>query len=578
MLINVLMLGYNFSVIEEDILYYENFDVNSIITPVNADHLETELKAVAYDRKKTSFLVNGFKTGFILNYRGRKTNILQTSPNLPFRIGSEEILWDKVMKEVKAKCFAGPFKTPPFSNYIQSPIGLVPKDNGKDTQLIFHLSYPRSEKKLSVNANIPKKFCTVVYPEFEQAIQLCKSAGISAFAGKSDMKSAFRHLPMKVSEFRWLIMKARNPIDKQWYFFIDKCLSFGSSVSCTVFQAFSDAVAFVITKRTGQNNVNYLDDFFFAALLKALCDHQVDQFIQFCSEINFPISLEKTFWGATIIVFLGLLIDTVNQVVCIPIEQINKAKLLIGQILSSKNRKATIQQIQRLSGFLNFLCRCVIPGRAFTTRLYALPSPHLKQHHHVKIPQDVWADLKMWEEFLKAPQVYCRPFEEFFEWNAEDIQLFSDASGNLLELGFGATCQNDWMIGKWSDGLIRTKEITDWSPSIQYLELFAVTAAVLTWIERFPNKKIWLFCDNKSAVDMINQSSSRCKNGMVLIRLIVLQGMKYNTRIFAKHLRSEDNVLSDSLSRFDMSRFWNKAGPEMHKTETSIPDRNMANQ
>ena len=35
------------------------------------------------------------------------------------------------MKEVKAKRFAGPFKNIPFENYIQSPIGLVPKSGNR---------------------------------------------------------------------------------------------------------------------------------------------------------------------------------------------------------------------------------------------------------------------------------------------------------------------------------------------------------------------------------------------------------------------------------------------------------------
>ena len=50
------------------------------------------------------------------------------------------------MKEVKLKRFAGPFESSPFEDFIQSPVGLVPKDNGKDTRLIFHLSYPRTGK------------------------------------------------------------------------------------------------------------------------------------------------------------------------------------------------------------------------------------------------------------------------------------------------------------------------------------------------------------------------------------------------------------------------------------------------
>ena len=47
------------------------------------------------------------------------------------------------MKEVKLKWYARPFKQIPYKFYIQSPIGLVPKDNGRDMRLIFHFSHPR---------------------------------------------------------------------------------------------------------------------------------------------------------------------------------------------------------------------------------------------------------------------------------------------------------------------------------------------------------------------------------------------------------------------------------------------------
>ena len=36
---------------------------------------------------------------------------------------------------------AGPFDEIPFEYYIQSPVGLVDKDKGRDTRLIFHLSH-----------------------------------------------------------------------------------------------------------------------------------------------------------------------------------------------------------------------------------------------------------------------------------------------------------------------------------------------------------------------------------------------------------------------------------------------------
>ena len=65
-------------------------------------------------------------------------------------------------KEVKLGRYAGPYNSIPFDNYIQLPIGLVPKDRGASTRLIFHLSYPRDLRKgYSVNANTPKSKCSL---------------------------------------------------------------------------------------------------------------------------------------------------------------------------------------------------------------------------------------------------------------------------------------------------------------------------------------------------------------------------------------------------------------------------------
>ena len=51
----------------------------------------------------------------------------------------------------------GLFETIPFENFIQSPIGLVPKAGSDQTRLIFHLSYDfKSEGFKSVNAHTPK--------------------------------------------------------------------------------------------------------------------------------------------------------------------------------------------------------------------------------------------------------------------------------------------------------------------------------------------------------------------------------------------------------------------------------------
>ena len=251
-------------------------------------------------------------------------------------------------------------------------------------RLIFHLSHPRNTNRgISVNAAMPPEKCSLHYPDFEQVIQMCIRAGVSCRISKSDMKSAFRNLGILRSHWRFLVMMAESPFDKKVYYFVGKCLPFGAAISCSHFQWFSNAMSHLVKFHTKKENVNYLDNFLFAALLKFACDFQMQTFLDICKDISFPVSMEKTFWGTTCLTFLGLLIDTVSQTVSIPKEKIERAQQLIAKILTK--RKVTLKDLQKLCGFLNFLCKCIVPGRAFTRRLYAYTSGELKLHHHMPI-------------------------------------------------------------------------------------------------------------------------------------------------------------------------------------------------
>ena len=102
-----------------------------------------------------------------------------------------------------------------------------------------------------------------------------------------------------------------------------------------------------------------MDDFLFAALLKALCDGQLDVFLEICKVINFPVAMEKMVWGQQIIAFLGMLLNTISQTISILEEKWQKAITLINEITSKK--KATVLRLQQITGLLNNICRAV-PG------------------------------------------------------------------------------------------------------------------------------------------------------------------------------------------------------------------------
>ena len=553
--------------------------------------------------------MKGFTEGFDLGYRGpmeRKDN----AANIPLRnMGTPSDLWDKLMKEVKLNRYAGPFDSIPYHFYIQSPIGLVPKA-GNQTRLIFHLSYDFGIENYSKSVNhfTPREWCTVKYNDLDYAIQTCLELGrrSSDFANtgnkyyaeeqeqirnqiareiystiyysKSDLKSAFRIVPMKPGQRCWLLMMAKNPNNGQVAFFADKCLPFGGSISCSTFQIFSDSLKHVIEHVTGRyfTVTNYLDDFLFIALDEQKCNQMVRKFIELCNLIGCPLSLDKTEWAATNMIFLGLLLNGRTYSLSIPFDKKERARQMINFAMDKK--KVTIRFIQRLTGTLNFLNRAIVPGRTFTRCMYdkiktkgnnGLP---LKQYHHVNLGVDVLRDCAIWKTFLDGvdsmPMQMCRPFMDLSTTcSSIELDFYTDASLNR-KLGYGGVFDKKfWIIGKWGE-----KFVVDEKPSIEFLELYALVAAVLTWgkHDKLTNTRVEIFCDNQAVQHMVNNLTSKCPNCMKLIRLLTIDNMKNNRRIGVKYVKSSENVLADALSRFEFKRFWKHAPRTMNEQPDSV--------
>ena len=138
--------------------------------------------------------------------------------------------------------------------------------------------------------------------------------------------------------------------------------------------------------------------------------------------------MEKTVWGTQILVFLGILINTITQTISIPIDKWDKALAMIHEIVAVK--KVTMLQLQKVTGLLNFIAKALYPGRAFTCRLYAkFSDPKPKQHYHIKVDQEIKGDLLVWKNFLQLDEAVCHPFLDFMkEWLAQEIDFITDAS------------------------------------------------------------------------------------------------------------------------------------------------------
>ena len=78
------------------------------------------------------------------------------------------------------------------------------------------------------------------------------------------------------------------------------------------------------------------------------------------------MSMDKTEWGLVMIIFLGILLDGNHLVLSISIEKRHLAITLLEEIGADSKKKATVKELQKLCGYLNFTAKAVFPGRTFT--------------------------------------------------------------------------------------------------------------------------------------------------------------------------------------------------------------------
>ena len=517
-------------------------------TPVNLAVLRRWL--VHYtDKSAAAVLEQGFSQGFSLGFHGprvsREADSLKSAQDMP------NIVLRKLNIEIELGRIAGPFSSPPFPNLQCSPIGLVPKQQPGSFRLIHHLSYPSGD---SVNDYISKDECKVHYASFDTAMDLAMSVGPQSWLAKADIKSAFRLLPVAPSDYELLGFKFQDR------FYYDMCLPMGCRISCSHFEMFSTFLEFHIKRVSDTTAVtHYLDDFLFVGRSKQQCNALLTSFRSCCAQLRVPLAEEKTEGPCQVITFLGLEIDTVHREVRVPQRKVVALREKIQACL--ERRKLTLKEIQSLIGSLNFVCRAIAPGRAFTRRLISLTRGIKKPHHRVRISPGAKLDLLVWLEFLDHFNGVSAFRDQAWQDN-DTLELFTDAAASI---GFGGYFDGHWFQGEW------TPELRAISPSIAYCEFYPLVIAVYCWGPRLANRKVRFHTDNESVVHIINKQSSNCDRIMHLVRLFVCQCLRYNVTFKAVHIPGVHNDIADSLSRFQVNRFRTLA-PQADKTMTPIPD------
>jgi hypothetical protein len=490
------------------------------------------------DRAFAGYVCDGIKHGFRIGFQ--RGSPLRSSPsNLESANLHPEIITQGLDQELAMGRMLGPFTdVSPLPPLHVSRVGVVPKGhNTGKWRRITDLSFPHGQ---SVNDGIESALCSMSYVTVDDVAALALKEGRGAMLAKVDIEAAYRVIPVHPQD---------RPLQAiQWLgrTYVDPMLPFGLSSAPKIFNSVADALCWILEQAGIPVIRHYLDDYIIVAPPdEQICQEYLEILDSICQILGVPMAVHKREGPSAVIVFLGIIIDTLKGELRLPEEKLQRLISLLEEW--GDRRSCTRKELESLIGHLSHAAKVVRSGRSFLRRMLDL----LHAVHHppnsttpIRLNAGFRADLAWWREFLPL-------------WNGVSFlpppsylprtELTSDASGSW---GCGA-----WHLGAWFQLPWDTRA----QPlSIAEKELIPIILACEAWGRSWEGRQVTCRCDNQVVVACLRSRSSRHKGLMHLLRCLVFIEARYKFYLHPTYVDTRANHLADDLSRNQLSSFLSK--------------------
>ena len=402
-----------------------------------------------------------------------------------------------------------------------------------------------------MNSAIPKDLCSISYITIDDAISKILTLGSGALMAKIDIRNAFRLVPVHPADRHLLAMRWRDGI------FIDTCLPFGLRSSPKLFNILADLLAWILVHQGITVLLHYLDDFLTIGRPgSSECYRNLQIMIQVCQLLNVPLAIEKIDGPATVLEFLGTLLDTVRMEARLPDDKLIRLRSAVAEWLDK--RKATKQQILSLVGILQHAAKVVRPGRIFVRRMYSFAAQVSELDHFTRLNNGFRSDLCWWHLFANDWNG-CSFLRVVCEEPHPQFTIQTDASGSW---GCGAFFQGDWLQWQWPD---------EWAPiPIMAKELVPILLSSAVWGTQLAHTRVLFQCDNTGVVAAVKKGSSKDNRVMHLLRCLWFFTAYYDISITIEHIAGVANIAADHLSRNNSHLFFSSY-PQARLCPTPLP-------
>lgn len=470
-------------------------------------------------------LTHGFHVGFDRGVKCKSSrNNMRSALENPYPVD------EYLAEELQAGRIVGPLDPAHLDGAQVSRFGVIPKTGQPNKwRLILDLSSPREH---SVNDGISKSLCSLRYTSVEDAVQRIWSMGKGTLLAKIDIAHAYRNIPVHAEDRLLLVMQWREK------FYMDTVLPFGLRSAPKIFSAVADALEWILLQAGVTFVIHYLDDYLtMGKKYTKECENNLALIQKICAWLGFPLKVEKMEGPTEILIFLGILIDTLRMELRLPPDKLIELKNLVDQWKSKQ--ASTKRQLLSLIGKLAHAAKIVKPGRTFLRRMLDVAHSVKDLNHYVKLKSDFKSDLAWWECFLEQWNGLSM-METLHHNQAPAAVWHTDASGSW---GCGAYWggRGRWIQAQWSK---------DWqSKNITLKEMIPIVLATAMWGRHCSHKHVLVYCDNMAVVQMLASKTSREQDIMHLLRCLHFFTALFDMNLKVVHLAGKLNVMADSISR-----------------------------
>ena len=422
-------------------------------------------------------------------------------------------------EEISHGALIGPFHSCPVNNLHISPMMTREKPNAS----IIDLSFPQG---LSVNAGVEKDIYLntpfiLKLPAIDTITGQVKALGRGCKLYKVDISRAFRHIKLDPSDYDLLGLRHDD-------YYVDTCLPFGYRNGSVLFQHISDAVRHIM-RQHHFDVINYIDDIL-GIDVPSKIDASFDALRHLLGQLGFQISQKKLYPPTTQLNCLGIVVDTKNFIVSIPVDKLQE---IINTCLLWRHRKyCNKKQLQSLLGSLLYISKCVRASRFFLNCLLEVLRS-MEDRKQVPITLEAKRDFNWFIKFLPHYNGVT-----FFDHKPVNYSIELDAS---LQ-GLGARWDNQVYALSLPLGYLDLQ--------IVHLEMLNILAAIGLWQDQWKDKKVAIACDNLAVVQVLNIGRTRDLTLAAIARNIQYQAAVSNIYLKVTHIPGKKNVIADSLSRW----------------------------